>query len=318
VRYFGTKLVQLVAVLLAVTFLTFVLIQLLPGDPAITVAGPGASREQVERIREDLGLDRNLVVQYVDWLGSAVTGDLGTSYVNRQPVADLIRQRIGLTIQLIIFAQVIALVVSIPLGIASAYRANTWFDKSASTTAFGLLSLPNFIIGVLLVYFFALRWQLFPAIGGGVTFFDDPAEATRRLFLPALTLALGLIAVYTRLLRTDMIATLQQDFIGVARAKGMPTWHILLRHAFRPSTFSLITVAGINVGQLIGGAFIVEQIFGRAGIGRQTVFAIFQRDYMVVQGAVVIISVGFVLINFAVDMLYAVLDPRIRHARSNA
>jgi peptide/nickel transport system permease protein len=183
--------------------------------------------------------------------------------------------------------------------------------------AFAFLSIPNFILAVLLVYLFAgqglLHW--FP-VSRYVAFGTDPVEHFRHLVLPAVALAAGQIAVYMRLLRTDMIATLQEDYIGVARAKGMPTRRILIRHALRPSSFSLLTVAAINVGQLIGGTIVIERIFGIPGIGSMIVEAIFRRDYLVVQGAIVVVAVGFVVVNFLVDILYAVLDPRIRHARA--
>lgn len=316
-RFFAKRLVQLVVVLITVSFLTYLLLDLLPGDPTIAIAGPGASLEERDQIREDLGLNDPLPVRYVRWLGDAATGDLGESYVTQVPVTDYLRERLPLSLQLMVYAQVLALLVSVPLGIATAYKENSWFDKGANSTAFALLSVPNFIVGVLLVYFFAVGTGWFPAIGN-TPFGDDPVEHVRSMFLPSLTLALPIIAIYTRLLRTDMIATLQEDFIGMAKAKGMPTWHILFRHALRPSSFSLITVAGISVGQLIGGALIVERIYGLRGIGDAIIRGIFQRDYLIVQGGVVIVCIGFVLVNFAVDMLYAVLDPRIRHARANA
>jgi peptide/nickel transport system permease protein len=302
-------------VLLTVSFLTYLLLDLLPGDPTIAIAGPGASLEERAELRAELGLDDPLPVRYVRWLGDAATGDLGESYVTRLPVTEYLQDRLPLSLQLMLYAQVLALLVSIPLGVFSAYRADSWFDRGANSTAFGLLSVPNFIVGVLLVDFLAVGMGLFPAIGS-TPFREDPGEHFRSMFLPALTLALPLIAVYTRLLRTDMIATLQQDFIGVAKAKGLPTWHILLRHALRPSSFSLITVTGISVGNLIGGALIVERIFGLQGLGDAIVRGIFQRDYLIVQGGVVIVCIAFVLVNFAVDLLYSVLDPRIRHARA--
>ena len=216
-----------------------------------------------------------------------------------------------------LYATVLALGVAIPLGILSAYKADSMLDKSLNTIAFGLLSVPNFILAVLLVFLFAgqglLDW--FPS-STYVSFSDDPYEHFRHMVLPVIALAAGQIAVYMRLLRTDMIATLQEDYIGVARAKGMPTRRILLQHALRPSSFSLLTVAAINIGQLIGGTIVIEQIFTIPGLGSLLVRAIFTRDYLVVQGAIVIVAVGFVLVNFIVDILYAVLDPRIRHARA--
>jgi peptide/nickel transport system permease protein len=316
VHYVGNKVIQLVAVILVVTFLTFLLINLLPGGPE-TVVSFGASEEQIEEFREQYALDDPLLVRYGRWLGNAATGDLGESYVKNTSVTELIGQRITPTIQLMIYATVIALAVAVPVGVLTAYKQNSLFDRMANTTAFGFLSIPNFILAVLLVFIFAIRLGWLPATGY-TPFGEDPVEHFRGMILPALSLAAGQIAVYMRLLRTDMIATLQEDFIGVARAKGMPTRRILLRHALRPSSFSLLTVAAINVGTLIGGTIVVERIFAIAGLGSLIVEAIFTRDYLVVQGTVALVAVAFVVVNFLVDILYAVIDPRIRHARALA
>ena len=313
-RYIGTKIVQLVAVLLVVTFLTFLLINLLPGGPE-TVVSFGATEEQVQEFRDKYALDDPLMQRYGVWLGNAASGDLGDSYVKNLPVSELIGQRITPTLQLMLYATVLALLVAVPIGVLGAYKQNSLFDQIANTTAFGFLSVPNFILAVLLVFFFAIRLGWLPATGY-TPLGEDPAEHFRGMVLPAVSLAAGQAAVYMRLLRTDMIATLQEDFIGVARAKGMPTRRILLRHALRPSSFSLLTVAAITVGQLIGGTVVIERIFAIAGLGSLIIESIFQRDYLVVQGAVVLIAVAFVTVNFLVDILYAVIDPRIRHARA--
>jgi peptide/nickel transport system permease protein len=317
VRYVGQKLAQLVAVLLLVTFLTFLLLNLLPGGPETAALGVAADEEQIAEFREEQNLDDPLMVRYARWLGGAVTLDFGDSPITNTSVGDLISHRLTPTLQLMLYATVLALAVSIPLGILTAYKADSWLDKGLNTVAFGMLSIPNFILGVLLVYLFAgqglLDW--FPA-SRYVPFGEDPYQHFRRMVLPSVALAAGQIAVYMRLLRTDMIATLQEDYIGVARAKGMPTRRILLKHALRPSSFSLLTVAAINVGQLIGGTIVIERIFTISGLGSLIVASIFTRDYLVVQGAIVIVAVGFVLVNFLVDILYAVLDPRIRHARA--
>ncbi len=318
-RFFVRRLLQLIPVLLIVSFLTFLLLNLLPGGTtqiAVTVC-PGCTNEEIAQVQKDLELDESIPVRYVNWLGDALQGDLGRSYINEVDVTQLLSERLPISLQLMLYAQIVSLVIAIPLGVLAAYRANTRVDRALSTSAFGLLALPNFILGVLLVYFFALQLDWFPATNAP-KFSEDPAEHFRSMVLPTLTLALGLVAIYMRLLRTDMMATLQEDFIGVAKAKGMSTSHILLRHAFRPSSFSLLTVAGITVGNLIGGTLIVEQIYGLNGLGSLIVFGIFQRDFLVVQGAVVVICVAFVLVNFVIDLLYGFLDPRIRHARALA
>ncbi|CAN5562172.1 ABC transporter permease [soil metagenome] len=319
-RFFAKRLLQLIPVLLIVSFLTFLLLNLLPGGSdqvALIVADPGADEAQLEEVKADLELDKPFFSRFVNWLGDAVRCDLGRSYINDTEVSTFIADRTPISLQLMLYAQVMALVVAVPLGILAAYRANSRVDRGLSTAAFGLLSVPNFIIGVLLVYLLALTFGWFPATGS-IEFSEDPFEHFKSMFLPSLTLAVGLIAIYMRLLRTDMIATLQEDYIGMAKAKGMPTWHILFRHAFRPSSFSLLTVAGITVGNLIGGALIVEQIYGIHGLGELIVVSIFQRDFLVVQGGIVVICVAFVIANFVIDLLYGFLDPRIRHARALA
>ena len=303
---------QLVAVLLIVTFLTFMLINLLPGGPEAAILGFGADQESIAALRADLNLDDPIPVRYASWLGDAVQGDLGESYVNGSSVTELLVDRLPVTLMLMAYSMLLALLVAIPLGIATAYKADTRFDKITGTVGFGLLSVPNFIMATILVYVFALTLDWFPAT------VKEGDEDLYTLFLPAVSLAVGQVAVFMRLLRTDMIATLQEDYIGVAKAKGMTTRRILFRHAFRPSSFSLLTVAAITIGNLIGGTVIIEQIFAINGIGKLLVFSIFQRDYLVVQGVVVVVAAGFVIINFAVDRIYALLDPRIRHARAIA
>jgi len=317
VRYVVQKVVQLVAVLLLVTFLTFLLLNLLPGGPETAALGVGADEESIAQFREEQHLDDPLLVRYGRWIKDAATFDFGESPVSNSSVGDLLSHRLTPTLQLMLYATVLALAIAIPLGILTAYRADTWLDKGLNTVAFGMLSVPNFILAVLLIYLFAGQGLLdWVPSQGYVPFGKSPAKHFERMVLPAFSLAAGQIAVYMRLLRTDMIATLQEDYIGVARAKGMPTRRILLKHALRPSSFSLLTVAAINVGQLIGGTIVIEQIFVINGLGELVVFAIFQRDYLVVQGVIVIVAVGFVVVNFLVDILYAVLDPRIRHARA--
>jgi peptide/nickel transport system permease protein len=316
-RFLRQRLIGLLLVLLAVTFFSFLLINLLPEDPTTAILGPGATEESKAQLREDLGLDDPLPVRYVNWLGDSLSGDLGKSYLTNQPVAEAIRERLPLSVELVIYSQLLALVIAIPCGIIAAQRSNGVFDKATTFSSFGLLSIPNFVLAIVLIFIFAVKLDWLPATFS-TRFTEDPLLNLKELFLPAVTLAAAELAVYIRLLRTDMLATLQEDYIAVAKAKGMPTRRILLRHAFRPSVFSLVTVAGLNFGRLIGGALIVEIIFAIPGIGSYTVESIYRRDYLAVQGAVVVIAVGYVLINFLVDILYAVLDPRVRHARAVA
>jgi len=314
VRFVAGRLLQLIVVLLVVSAFSFLLLNLLPGNPVYTLLGPAATAESVAQLTHQLGLDKPVWERYFIWLWSLLHGDLGSSYVNHQSVLLSIEQRVPVTFELILLSQVIALGTSIPLGVLSAVRPNGLIDRISSSAVFGLLSIPGFILAELLVYLLAVNFNLFPATGY-VPFFDDPFENIRSLTLPALTLGLGSMAIYTRVLRTDMIATLQQDFITLAIAKGLPTRYILMRHAFRPSTFTLLTVAGLNVGTLIGGAFIIEYIFQVPGIGLLTIGSIYARDYLVVTATTVLVAGGFVTLNFIIDMLYVLLDPRLRSAR---
>lgn len=311
-RLIGLKALSLVPVLLAVSFLTFLMLSLLPGCVECQILGPdNVTPEAVATVRADLGLDDPLPVRYASWLGDAVTGDLGRSYISRQEVTDAIAERLPVTAEIVVLSMVMALAISIPLGMVTSYRAGGAFDRVTTGATFGMLAIPSFMMALLLIYLFAEQLGWFPATGW-TYLTDDPLDNLRSAFMPALSLALVNVAVFTRLLRSDMIATLQEDHVLLAKAKGLPTWRILTRHALRPSSFSLVTVSALTVGNLLGGAVIVEQLFALPGIGRLLFDAIFRRDLMVVQGVVLVITTGFVVINGLVDILYSVLDPRIR------
>ena len=316
-KFVAVRLVQLVVVLLAATFFTYSLtfVSNSPSEVVDTLlqieAGAPERRAVIE---EELNLDDPLLVRYGKWLGDAVTGDLGRSYSTQEPVADRISTRLPRTIALVLYAQLLALLLAVPAGIIAAWRANSLVDRGLSSTSIGLLAIPNYVMAVLLVYLFAVQLGWFPVLTAG----DLKVTDLRSYLLPSLSLALGQVAVYMRLLRTDMIATLQEDFIGMAKAKGLPTRSILLRHALRPSSLSLVTTIGINAGAALGGTVIIESIFGMPGMGTLLVDAIFRRDILVVQGVVAVIAAGFVVINFLIDLLYALLDPRIRSVRTAA
>lgn len=312
VTLIGRKLLTLVPVLLAVSLLTYLLLNLLPGDPALLVLGPQAvSAESIAAVRTELGLDRPLPLRYAAWLGDAVTGDLGQSYITRQEVSQAILDRLPVTLELMVLSLLMALLIAIPLGVFSAYRVGSRFDKAVTGATFGLLALPNFIFALLLIFFFSVRLGTFPASGWD-RISDGLVDNLKSAFLPALALSISNVAVFTRLLRTDMITTLQEDHVTLARSKGLPTSRILFRHALRPSSFSLLTVAGLQVGSLLSATVIVETIFALPGVGRLLFDAINSRDLLMVQGVVLMLAVSFVLINFVVDLLYTFLDPRIR------
>ena len=316
-QFARAKVLHLVPVLFVVTCFSFLLTSLLPGNLAQLMAGPNATPASIAAVHHELHLDEPLPVRYVEWLSSAVRGDLGRSPRTNQRVTDTIKERLPVSVEVLILATLIGLMIAIPVGIASAHRAGGVLDQAASGAAFGILAIPGFVVAIVLIYIFAVEFNLVPATGY-TPLLTNPFANLQSFFLPALTVGLGEAAAYMRLLRSDMIATLQEDYIAMARAKGLPTWHILVRHALKPSSFTLLTVLGINIGRLMGGALIVEIIFGLPGVGRLLIESIYARDLVVVQGVVAFVAVAFVLINFVVDMLYGVLDPRIRHGRAVA
>lgn len=314
-RILARRVTRLVVTLFVVSFLLALMLSLLPGDPALQVASAdyNITADQLDEVRHELGLDRSVPERYAMWVGDAVQGDLGRSFRTREPVMEEIRNRLPVTLELMIVAQILAFAFALIVAPISAYFHGSWFDRGATAFSFGLLSLPSFILGLLLIFLFAVKLQLLPATGW------QPLSAglwpnLKTVILPATTLAAAEAAVYTRLLRAEMINTLQEDFILVAHAKGLSRWRIVLHHALPSSSLPLLTIAGLNVAALIGGSVIVETLFALPGVGRLTIDSILGRDYVMVQGIVALVTLAYVAINFAVDLLYYALDPRIRHA----
>lgn len=307
-----SRLLSLVLVVWGVTIATFVLANLLPGDPVLALLGEDATPESIAVWRAKLGLDQPLLVRYFDWLLNALQGDFGASYRTDEKVFDMILHRLPVTVEILVLTQIVALAIAVPCGIFSAWRSGSNFDRATMGTSLGLLSMPPFLIGILLIYLFSIQLGLLPATGYA-SLDEGILENLQSLLLPVLALALAEIPVYLRLLREDMMQTLQQDYIAVARAKGMPPRRILLFHALRPSSFSLITVVGVNIGRLIGGAIIVEVLFALPGIGQLLIQSVYQQDFLVLQGIVLFVAVAFVLVNATVDLLYNFLDPRTSH-----
>ena len=301
----------LFAILFAATALTFVITGILPGDPAVAILGENASPADLASLRTELGMDRNVLVRYLDWVWQALHGDLGRSYKTREQVSVMIAQRLPVTLELILITQVLALLLAVPAGIYAAYRNRSKADSAMAALSIGLLSLPAFVKGIVLIYVLSVSLAWFPASGYS-SLADGLWANLHSMMLPALTLALAEFPVYMRLLRADMITTLQQDYILAARAKGLSVREILLGHALRPSSLSLVTVVGINLGRLVGGAVIIETLFALPGIGQMIVTAVTQHDHFAIQGVVLVIAVSFVLINIAVDLIYNLLDPRMR------
>jgi peptide/nickel transport system permease protein len=308
-----TRLARLLATLLAVTFLTFLLVALLPGDPVDTILGQVERTPEIEeRIRSDLNLDDPFFARYFQWLGDAAQGDLGESYINSgTTVSSIIQDRIPITAQLSLMAITFALVLAIPIGITGAYKQGRWQDSTTSAGVQVALSIPNFVIGIFLVWIFSVKLGWLPATGW-TRFSKDYWGNLKGALLPASALAMTQMAIFSRLIRADMIATLQENYILAARSKGLSDRFILARHALRPSSLSLMTIVGINFGALLGGTVVIEQLFGIGGLGGALYAAITKRDILVIQGITVFIATVYVVINTAVDLLYAVVDPRIR------
>jgi peptide/nickel transport system permease protein len=312
------RLLRMISTLFAVSFLTFLLTSLLPGDPALAILGPeGVTPEAIARIHRDLRLNDPFPLRYVRWLGDALTGNLGQSYTLTRNVSDLVWSRLPVTMELVGLSLLISMVVSIPLGIFSAYKPKSLLSRLVGLGSYAMLSVPTFVVGIVLVYVFAVQRNVLPA-SGWVPLSESISENLKRVLLPAVSLALGQIAIFARLLRGDMIATLDQDFVSFADSKGLSTRRILFGHAFRPSSFSLLTLAGTQVGYLMGGTVIIETLFNLPGMGTLVTTAINQRDLVTVQGVTLFVATSFVIINFLVDMLYSVLDPRIRRGHGAA
>lgn len=305
------RLPRLLVTLLVVSFATFCLTALLPGDPALTILGENASDDQIAALRDDLRLDDPLPSRFVSWLGDAVRGDLGTSYRTGQPVTESVVERLPVTVTLGLFSLVLSLIVAVPLAIWSAYRAGGALDRFLAAASFGLMSVPSFMLALVLIIVFAVRLGWLPSTGW-VPLSEDPIASFRSLLLPAIALGANEIAIFMRVLRSDMVTTLQQDSITMAKAKGLSTPRILFVHALRPSSLSLLTIVGVQIGGVIGGSVIIETMFALPGLGRLLVDSIAARDLITVQGLALVIAVSVILINFVTDSIYSLVDPRIR------
>ncbi|MDI5940930.1 ABC transporter permease [Micromonospora sp. DH15] len=310
------KLVRLAAVLFVVSLLCFLSLSLLPGDPAQAILGESASPQAVAALHEQLGLDRPFLERFLGWLGNAVQGDLGRSYATNQTVAQIIAERAPVTIELIVLSQLIAIAAAIPAAVAAAARRGSAVDRGMSLWVFTVLSTPNFVVGFVLIWVFAVQLGLYPA-NGYVPVSAGIGQHLGSLLLPSLTLAAAPFALYQRVLRADLVETYGQEFMQVARAKGISPLRAAMRHAFRPSLLNLTTSVGVTVGVLIGSDVIVETLFSLPGLGADLAHSVSARDYAEVQGLVLVIAAAFVLINAAVDLIYGLIDPRLR-ARSKA
>lgn len=317
-NFLARRALGMIPRLLAASALTFLLLNLLPGDPTTAILGPSAAVPGVkEALKKTLALDKPIPIRYVKWLGRAVQGDLGKGYARGIPVSTELRRRFPRTLEMMFLAIGVSLALAIPFGVWAAYRGGTRTDSVINGIATIFIGVPGYVLGIVVLFLFAVKFRGLPASYKPANQFGYWLHF-KSLVMPVGVLAAGLIPIFVRVLRTEMVGTLGEDYITMARAKGLSDRRILVRHALRPSSFALMTVAGLNVGALIGGAIIVENIFQAQGIGTYLVVSTFQREYLNVQGCVLLLTIGYVVINFLVEVFYGVLDPRIRHARAIA
>jgi peptide/nickel transport system permease protein len=311
-QYVVRRVLAIVPVLFGISVLVFALVHLIPGDVAQILLGTQATDQQIETLRRTFGLDRPLPVQYVDWLSHIIRGDFGVSFrTNRAVLPDLVA-RFGVTLQLTLTSMVIALVVAIPLGVASAANRGRTSDAVSRVVALLGLSIPNFWLGTLLILFVSLVLHWLPPVGF-VSLLDNPWLGLQTLILPALALGTAVAAFIMRMVRSSLLEVLRQDYIRTAYAKGLKDGGVLYRHALKNAFIPVLTVIGVQIGYLLGGAVIIESIFSLPGMGRFLLDSISNRDYSIVQGGVLFIALIFCLVNLSVDLVYAWLDPRIRY-----
>ena len=306
------RLASAVPILAIVSILTFGMIHLIPGDPAAAIAGLSATPEQIANIRRDLGLDQPLMSQLIHWYGNLFQGDLGRSLLLGQPVVEATMQRLPVTVALSAYALVITLVIGLVTGIVAALRQNTWIDQVAMILAMIGISLPNFYLGLLMIILFAVQLRWLPT-GGYVAFTDDPLGWLATSTMPAISLALLLAGLLARITRSTMLEVLRQDYIRTARAKGLPSRKVVVKHALANAMIPITTVIGIIVSLLISGSVVTETLFSIPGMGQLLTQAVLNRDYPMVQGGLLLTTVFLVLVNIMVDICYAFLDPRVRY-----
>ena len=309
-RFALNRALTAIPTLLIVTLMVFGIQRALPGDPATILAGEQQDPQVIAYLRERYRLDDPVPVQYVAWLGQVARGDLGTSLRTHQPVAQLIVQKLPVTVELALLSLLVAVVVAIPAGVIAAVRKGGAADVGATVFALSGLSLPNFWLGIMLILLFSVQLKWLPA-SGYVPFFEDPVENLRRMVMPAFVLGTGLAAVLMRQMRSAMLEVLKQDFVRTARAKGARRWAVVVRHAMRNALLPVVTVLGLQLGALLSGAVLTEQVFTIPGFGKLVVDAVFNRDYAVVQGVVLFTATAYIGINLVVDVLYALLNPKI-------
>jgi len=312
--FLGRRALQTIPTLLGVALVVFLLMRAIPGDVVTQLIGPGEdiSAERLDELRRIFGLDLPVHVQFGQWLGAALRGDLGSSLRTGRPIVTDLLLRFPATLQLSVMSLAIALTLAVPIGIVAARNRGRWPDYLGSAFVLLGLSIPGFFLGILLILLFSLRLGWLPP-AGFVPFAEDWVESTRRMLLPSLSLGLILAAATTRIMRSAMLEVMERDFVRTARAKGLSDRAVVYRHALRNALIPVVTVVGLQFGSLLGGTVIIEQVFSIPGVGRFALEGINLRDYPVVQGAVLLISGAFVFVNLMVDVLYALIDPRVRY-----
>jgi peptide/nickel transport system permease protein len=311
-EYILRRLLLVIPTVLGVTIVVFLMMRFIPGDPVSLLLGDYYTEETAATIRQKYGLDRPLHVQYVLWLERLISGDWGRSIIANRPILSDLLRRVPITLELIILAMGFALLIAIPAGVIAALRPYSWHDYSAMTTAMIGVSVPEFFMGILLILCFSLAWDLLPAVGY-VPLTQSVWGNLQHMILPALTLGLARAALLTRLIRASMMEVIRLDYVTTARAKGVREGAVVLKHALKNALIPTVTVLGLQVGFLLGGAIVVETVFSVPGVGSFGIGAIALRDYPQVQAFVLLFSLGFVLVNLVVDILYAFLDPRIKY-----
>lgn len=308
------RLLIALPVLLLVSLISASIMELVPGDPAVLIAGQSASDAEIAMVREQLGLNRPFVERLGGWYAGIARGDLGDSILLNRPVTQAIAERVPVTLALAGFALFLTVAIGLPCGIIAAVRANTWVDQAVLTFALIGVSVPNFWLSLMLIVLFGVMLDWLPA-GGYVMFADDPVGWVKSLILPGLSLALLQVGLLARISRATMLEVLQQDYVRTARAKGMPMWSVYGKHALKNVMVPVITVIGISCGLLLSGSVVIETVYSIPGMGRLLASAVFGRDYPMIQGGLLVTAAVLVLLNLLVDVLYALIDPRVRYGQ---
>ena len=321
-EYIIKRLLQMVPTILMITLVVFAMMQAIPGDPIVTLLGEAYDEELAAKVRQSYGLDRPVMVQYFVWLGKLLQGDWGTSILNGRPVLQDVLMRLPITLELIVFSTLVALLIAIPAGTLAAIRQNSWVDYTAMSSAMVGVSIPDFFLGILLLLAFSIGlqgllpssgWVYFPGTCPLVVCSESVGGNLQHALMPAVALGVGRAALLARLLRTSMLEIVRLEYVTTARAKGLSEQRVVLKHALKNALIPTVTIMGLQVGFLIGGAIVIETLFAVPGLGTYGINAIVARDYQQVQGFILLVAICFVMVNFVVDLTYSLFDPRIRY-----